>query len=414
MPRIPVEQHAARVARLLAALRDRGVETVPLADALGRVTAEAVASPIDLPPFRNSQMDGVAVRAADVAGASDDAPVELPVAGESAARPGEPPALPPRAAIRIMTGAPVPAGADAVVPVEDTDADGDRVLVRRPRGVGEYVREPGSDLAAGGELLPAGVRIGSRHIGALAAAGLESVAVRARVRVAVVSTGSELAAPGEDLAPGLIPDANGPALAAAVRATGAEVVRVGRVRDDARELAALLDEAIAAGAELVITSGGISEGDYEVVRDLLEDRGPRGARGAADDTATDSWVGGVAMQPGGPQAIGRHRGVPMVCFPGNPVSSQLSLEIFVAPLLRGIAGVPAPARGPRQLAHDIRSVPGKRQFLRGRALADGRVEQVAGPGSHLVAALAAADLLLVLPEDVTELPAGAEVETREL
>ncbi len=256
MPRIPVEQHAARVARLLAPLRDRGVETVPLADALGRVTAEAVASPIDLPPFRNSQMDGVAVRAADVAGASDEAPVELPVAGESAARPGEPPALPPGAAIRIMTGAPVPAGADAVVPVEDTDADGDRVLVRRPRGVGEYVREPGSDLAAGGELLPASVRIGSRHIGALAAAGLESVAVHARVRVAVVSTGSELAAPGEDLAPGLIPDANGPALAAAVRATGAEVVRVGRVRDDARELAALLDEAIAAGAELVITSGG--------------------------------------------------------------------------------------------------------------------------------------------------------------
>ncbi len=177
------------------------------------------------------------------------------------------------------------------------------------------------------------------------------------------------------------------------------------------------DDVFSAGLHssyLALAASEFSEGDYEVVRDLLEGRGPRGARGAADDTATDSWVGGVAMQPGGPQATGRYRGVPMVCFPGNPVSSQLSLEIFVAPLLRGIAGVPAPARGPRQLAHDIRSVPGKRQFLRGRALADGRVEQVAGPGSHLVAALAAADLLLVVPEDVTELPAGAEVETWEL
>lgn len=424
MDRIPVEEHAAHVAGLLAPLRERGVEEVPLGDALGRVTATAVTSPIDLPPFRNSQMDGVAVRAADVASAGEGHPVTLPVVGESAARPGEPPVLPRGAAIRIMTGAPVPPGADAIVPVEDTSpdgaaTDGDRVLVRRGRAVGEYVREPGSDLAAGAVLLGAGVRIGSRHIGALAAAGLTTVAVTTRIRVAVISTGSELASPGEPLGPGRIPDANGPALTAAVAAAGAEVVLTGRVHDDTVEFAALLDAAVAADAELVITSGGVSEGDHEVVRELLE---PLGAR-----------VGTVAMQPGGPQATARYggaspggtsasgppatpadAGVPVICFPGNPVSSQLSLEIFVAPLLREVAGIPALARGRRRLAHDIRSVPGRRQFLRGRMRSDGTVEQVAGAGSHLVAALAAADVLLVVPEDVVALAAGAEVETWEL
>ena len=226
--RIPVDEHAAFVRSLLAGLGARPTERVALADALGRVTASPVESPIALPPFRNSQMDGFAVRSVDVAGA----PLTLPVAGEVAAAAGVPAPLEPGTAVRIMTGAQLPDGADAIVPVEDTEPDepnepaasvsGVRVL--RPRAAGEYVREAGSDLAAGDDVLPPGLRLAPRHLAAAAASGLTELLVRERVRVAVVSTGSELVPPGSPLGAGEIPDANGVALAAAVRAAGAVVV----------------------------------------------------------------------------------------------------------------------------------------------------------------------------------------------
>jgi molybdopterin molybdotransferase len=394
--RVPVDEHARFVRSLLAPLGARPSEVVPLADALGRITASPVESPLDLPPFRNSQMDGFAVRAADV----DVAPVTLPIAGEVAAAPGSPAPLAPGTAVRIMTGAMVPDAADAVVPVEDTEPDGDGVRILRARDVGEYVREAGSDLPAGADVLPAGVRLASRHLAAAAASGLTRLLVRERVRVAVVSTGSELVAPGETLGPGEIADANGVALDAAVRATGAVVAHSARVRDDVERLRADLDAGVAAGAELILTSGGISQGAYEVVRELLE---PLGA-----------WVGSVAMQPGGPQATAVYRGVPVIAFPGNPVSAQLSFELFVAPSLRAIAGLP-PARTERMpLAEPVRSIPGKRQYLRGRRTDDGLALPVGGPGSHLVAALAASDLLIVVPEDVTSLDAGDPVDTVDL
>lgn len=397
MPRASVEEHAAHVLELLAPLRAREAETVALDAALGRTTAAAVVSPLALPPFRNSQMDGFAARAADLPGT-------LPVVGEIAAAPGTPAPLAPGTAVRIMTGAPVPEGADVVVPVEEARidearsgaADEGETVVLPPASAGRFVREAGSDLAAGSELLPAGTLLASRHLAALAAAGLTQVAVRTRPRVAIVSTGSELAEPGEPLGPGRIPDANGVALAAAAAAAGAEVVARSRVADDPAELAARLDEALTAGAELIITSGGISMGDHEVVRELLE---PFGAR-----------VGTVAMQPGGPQATGAWQGTPVVCFPGNPVSSQLSFELFVAPALREIAGLPPAARRRAPLATTVDSPAGRRQYLRGRLRPDGAVEPVGGPGSHLVAALAAADHLIVVPEDATALPAGADVE----
>ncbi len=221
-------------------------------------------------------------------------------------------------------------GADAIVPVEDTTVDGATVSISRARSAGEYVREAGSDLAAGATLLPAGTRLASRHIAALAAAGLAEVDVRTRVKIAVISTGSELVAPGGELGPGQIPDANGAALGAAVQAVGADFAMQGRVFDEPATLAAVLDQAIAEGVELVLTSGGISMGDHEVVRELLE---PLGAH-----------VDVLAMQPGGPQALATYRGIPVVCFPGNPVSSQLSFELFVAPMLRELAGLPAPRR----------------------------------------------------------------------
>lgn len=397
--RIPVDEHAAFVRSLLAGLGARPTERVALADALGRVTASPVESPIALPPFRNSQMDGFAVHADDVT----DAPVSLPIVGEIAAAPGVPAPLAPGTAARIMTGAMLPEGADAVVPVEDTEPVGGDVvgvLVLRPRRAGEYVREAGSDLGAGGDVLPAGIRLASRHLAAAAASGLTHLLVRELMRVAVISTGSELVAPGEALGPGEIPDANGVALVAAVRAAGAVVVHEGRVRDDANRLRAEFDAARDAGAELVLTSGGVSMGAYEVVREVLEPLG--------------GWVGTVAMQPGGPQATGAYRGMPVIGFPGNPVSAQLSFELFVAPTLRAIAGLPQAAHERLELAESITSVPGKRQFLRGRRTDDDRVVVVGGPGSHLVAALAASDLLIVVPEEVEALDAGAIVDTVEL
>jgi molybdopterin molybdotransferase len=393
--RTPVDVHAARV---LAALEVDGIwrrmpETLPLERALGRMVSDDVVSPIDLPPFRNSQMDGYAVRAADVA----SAPVSLPVVGEVAAGTGAPAPLNPGTAVKIMTGAPVPEGADAIVPVEDALAAGEHVSISRSRSAGEYLREPGSDLRAGAVIVPARTALASRHLAALAAAGITEVEVFERVPVAVISTGSELVAPGEALAAGQIFDSNGVALAAAVRAAGGGIVLEGRVRDDVDELVALFDAARQLGAQLILTSGGISMGDHEVVRDLLE---PLGA-----------IIDVLAMQPGGPQGLGDWEGVPVVCFPGNPVSSQLSFEIFVAPLLRELAGLPARVVETRVLDSALRSIPGRRQFLRGRRVGRDGVALVGGPSSHLVAALAASDLLIVIPEDVTDLAAGDSVET---
>ena len=327
-------------------------------------------------------------------------PVLLPVLGEIAAGATDPAPLPAGAAIAIMTGAPMPPGADAVVPIEDTRAVEEGVRIERGRDAGDYVREQGSDVAAGAVLLPAGLRLASRHLAALAAANLVDVMVRTRVRVAVVSTGNELVPPGTPLTSGRLPDANGIALAAAASAVGAEVVDLQLAGDDPVRLGAVFDRAIAAGAELILTSGGISMGAHEPVRQLLE---PLGAT-----------VGTVDMQPGGPQAHGRYRGVPVVCFPGNPVSSQLSFALFVAPVLRELAARPPAARATRALAAPLQSISGRRQFLRGRLTDDGAVETVAGPGSHLVAALAAADVLIDVAAEVTSLPAGATVDTVDL
>ena len=386
---VSVDEHAAHVASLVGPV---GRETVALDDALGRVTAEAVLSPVDLPLVRNSQMDGFAVRAADLPGA-------LPIAGEVSARPSDPPALEPGTAVRIMTGAVVPEGADAVVPVEDTVVDGGLVTIERVRRPGEYVRNRGSDVRQGDELLPAGLRLASRHLAVLAAAGLTRVEVRAQIRIAIITTGSELIAPGATPVLGQVFDSNGTALAAAVRSAGAVVASRVHVGDDNGAMLQALRDA-AAAADLIITSGGISMGDYEVVRETLE---PLGAR-----------VGTVAMQPGGPQATAVFEGVPVVCFPGNPVSTQLSFEVFLAPLLRHAAGLPPARRETRTLVAALSSPPGKRQFLRGRAVGASEAALVAGPSSHLVAGLAASDLLVIVPEGVTALAAGDNVEVLHL
>ncbi|AOW92283.1 molybdopterin molybdenumtransferase MoeA [Rhodococcus sp. WMMA185] len=381
-----VEDHRRHVAALLAALQSRSAEDIPLGDGLGRVLASDVHSPVDLPLFRNSQMDGYAVDAASIRAV----PVALPVRGVIAAGPVDPVTHTPGTAYRIMTGAPIPDGADAIVPVEDTETADGEVRINRARSVGEFVRERGSDVKAGTLLLPAGAILAARHIAVLAAVGLQRVPVRPRPRIAVITTGAELVDAGSTLRPGEIFDSNGIALASSARANGAEVVSISRSGDDPAEFRALLTEATTT-ADLVLTSGGVSMGDFEVVKDTL--------------TSLGAEFGHVAMQPGGPQGTAVVDGVPVLNFPGNPVSALVSFEIFARPEIRRAAGLPPIEPDELPLAAAITSIPGKRQFLRARSTTAG-VELVSGPGSHLVAAMAWADVLVDVPADVTALDAG--------
>lgn len=431
--RVSVERHRADVAALLAPLVDGArrrtrTEDVDLADALGRVLAGDLLAPVPVPLFRNSQMDGYAVRAADVVGASADAPVRLPVSAEIPAAPGTPAALVPGSAARIMTGAPVPDGADAVVPVEDTATGsfaaepGARpgvpggsvpVDVLVPRGAGDFVREAGSDVAAGDALLADGTLLAPHHLAAAAACGVGRVRVVAPPRVAILSTGSEIVGPGESPGPGQVFDANGTALGAAVRRAGGVVSVTARCGDEAGAFAAALADA-AAGSDLVITSGGVSQGAYEVVKDVLG-RGTGHGTGPGPDGVE---FRSVAMQPGGPQGLGRlgpGHGTPVLTFPGNPVSAQVSFVVFLREVLERAAGLPGERRVRRARALDAgRSPSGKRQLLRGASGPDGSVRVVGGPGSHLVASMARADVLVDVPADVTGWDAGTELEVWEL
>lgn len=398
-PAASVDDHARLIERMLQpVIENVALEQVALVSALGRVTASDIVSDVDLPLFRNSQMDGYAVRAADVA----KVPIALEVSGDIPAGHAAPVSLIEGTALRIMTGAPMPAGADAVVPVEDTelvlgrddDILGAIVSIGRSRRPGEFVRDRGSDLKRGDLLVGAGTRLAPRHLAALAAAGLGEVEVRARLRVGVITTGAELVSNDQELEHGRIFDANRVALSAAIIDAGAEVSIAASSDDDARSFGQVLEEVVAV-SDLVVTSGGISMGAYEVVREVLE---PLGAD-----------VGTVAMQPGGPQATAVVSGVPIVCFPGNPVSTQVSFTVFLAPILRKAAGLEARRAETRTLAAGLTSVEGKRQFLRGMVLEDGTVEQVAGASSHLVASMARADVLIDVPVETMTLAAGDDV-----
>jgi molybdopterin molybdotransferase len=379
-----------------------------LRDALGCVLAEDVVSPRPLPAFDNSAMDGYAVRVRDVEGAGEDTPVGLPVIGDIAAGRADTLRLVGGTAVRIMTGAPVPPGAEAVVPVEWTDRGVSHVSVRQAPAPGQHIRRAGEDVEAGTLVLEAGTRLEPRHIGVLAALGRARVRVRPRPRVVVVSTGSEVVEPGTPLAHGQLHDANGYLLAAAVEDVGALGYRVGVVADDAQEFAAVLDDQLVR-ADVVITSGGVSEGAYDTVKEVLQ--------AARQHAVTFDRVG---MQPGMPQGCGTlgEQHIPVFTLPGNPVSSFVSFEVFVRPALRRMLG----DDGPDPQRPRVRAVAGarwtspaaKEQYVRAAWTRDGDggfvVEPVSGHGSHLVTGLGRATCLAIVPVGTSVVEVGDEVE----
>ena len=388
-----VDEHSQVVAALLTATP---VIRLPLVECAGLALAEPVIASLPLPPFDNSAMDGYAVRSVDVADATADKPVQLPVPEDIPAGRTDSPTLRPGTAHRIMTGAPMPPGADAVVPVELTDAGLHQVRIFAPRSAGQSVRRAGDDVAAGDEVLAAGTVLGPAQLGVAAAIGQAELPVHRRARVLVLATGSELVKPGTPLQHGQIYESNSTMLAAAVREAGGEAQLMHFVPDDV----AALEAALAArldGIDLLVTSGGVSAGAYEVVKDAMTGHGVE--------------FGKVAMQPGGPQGAGRYRGVPVATLPGNPVSSSVSFELVVRPALRAAMGLPAQRpRVTARLAEALESPAGLRQFRRGALdSAAGIVTPVGGPGSHLLGALARSDCLIDIPEAVTHLAAGDEV-----
>jgi molybdopterin molybdotransferase len=394
------------LADILAAIRPLPSRELALGDALGAVLTEDVAARYPLPSFDNSAMDGYAVRAAEVAAASDDTPVLRPVAGEIAAGDTGRHYLVPGSVIKIMTGAPMPAGADAVVPVEFTDGGTERVAIARGVDAGNAVRLTGGDAQPGDLLLTAGTRLGAVHLGLLAAAGHGSVGARPRPRVTVISTGNELVEPGAELIPGQIWESNATMLAAAAREAGCPARRYPIVRDATDAVLAAVQDALE-GADLLITSGGVSMGgEHDVVK-------------AALGTLGTVTFRKVAMQPGMPQGFGTvgPEATPIFTLPGNPVSAYVSFSLFVRPALDALQDSYRERAKPRQavLAGPVRSPAERRSFLRGVLdVPAGLVTPVSGQASHQLASLARANALVIVPEHITSLDAGETVDVLEL
>ncbi len=395
---VSVDEYRAQIVSLLGTAPP---VSLPLADCAGLVLAGDVLAGVSLPPFDNSAMDGYAVRAADVAGASADNPVELPVGEDIPAGRVDVPALPAGTAHRIMTGAPMPPGADSVVMVERTDGGTERVRIHEAPEPDAHVRHVGEDVAKGSVALTRGTVLGPAQLGLAAAVGLDRLTVRKPLRVLVVSTGSELVVPPHELKHGQIYESNSITLASAIRALGCEA-EVSMSIDDVGMFRWGIEPRLGE-FDLVVTSGGVSAGAYEVVKDALDGLGVTFQK--------------VAMQPGGPQGNGRWNGIPVVTLPGNPVSVLVSFEVFLRPALLSALGHTQVDRHRVRatLTEGLRSPAGRRQFRRGYywqrdGQVTGEVGPRGGPGSHLLAAFTQANCLIVLPEDVTDAPQGTEVD----
>ncbi|MEJ1116369.1 gephyrin-like molybdotransferase Glp [Paenarthrobacter sp. CCNWLY172] len=398
-----VATHRQAVVELLAGTATtKGNHRVPLLDALGKPLAVDVHAPLSLPPFANSQMDGFAVRSHDIPDDGGQLRVAAPVPAGAT-----PTALKAGYAAPIMTGAMIPEGADAVVPIEKASPSTfpdpttiDAVVNLPAVAPGAYVRNSGSDIHRGALALAAGTLLGPAQLGLLAAMGLSTVEVPEPLRVLLVTTGDEVVEPGEELTPGKIFDSNGTLLEASMRQANLDVVRTGISDDDPAHLLAVLHHHTRESdrpVDVIVTTGGVSKGAYEVVRQAMA--------GQPVDFLP------VAMQPGGPQGLGTFNGIPFLGFPGNPVSCLVSFEMFLRPALSEVMGTPAP-RPVRtvRLAEPLTSPEGKHQVRRGSVAGDGMLRMEGGAGSHLVHALARANALVQIPGNVTELTAGAEVE----
>jgi molybdopterin molybdotransferase len=374
---LSVAEARARLVAAVAPLAE--IELVPLERAVGRVLAAPLVAARSVPSADNSAMDGFALRVADLEAAGG----ALPIAGRAAA--GErPTVLAPGTAMSIFTGAVVPAGADAVVPIEDVAVEGGAIRPTKVVALGANVRRAGEDLAVGDEVLPAGRRLRPQDLAAAASVGVARLEVRRALRVAVVATGDELVAPGEALEPGQLHDGNGPMLAAVFASLGAEVTGVARVRDDLDATVAAL-RAAADGADLIVTSGGVSVGEEDHVKAAVRALG-----------RIEVWK--VAVQPGKPIGFGRVGGVPWLGLPGNPVSSLVTLLVFGVPLLRRLqgrepllpAGVPVPAGF-------ARPHPNRREEYVRVALRDGRLVPYPQQGSGVLRSTVWADGLARIP-----------------
>jgi molybdopterin molybdotransferase len=373
-----------------------------LLDAQGLLLAENVRADFPLPSFDNSAMDGYAVRAIDTRDASLDAPARLQVVGDVAAGSKSRSGMGPGLAMRIMTGAPIPAGADAVIPLEDTDRGLARVALHRPVRTGDCVRRAGEDLAADAPALGAGAALGPQQLALLAALGRDRVTVRPRPRLIILSTGSELIEVGHRPSFGEVIDSNSYMIAAAAKDAGADARRIGIVVDDHAKLLDALESQLLR-ADVLVTTGGVSMGAYDVVKEALSELG------------TVEFIR-VAMQPGKPQGFG-HIGdkIPIFCLPGNPVSSLVSFEAFVRPAIRKLLGKRQLQRATVQAValESAKSPPGIRQYRRGvlhREAGGGySVSFTGGAGSHLIASLALSNCLVVIPEEDAEVSAGSEV-----
>jgi molybdopterin molybdotransferase len=396
--------------RILAHFHPVGAESMRLADAVGRVLSKDVEAPLSLPPFDNSSMDGFALRAADSQGAAPESPRTLKVVADIPA--GSDPSgvsLAPTQAARIMTGAPLPPGADAVIPVEDTDftnrdpgsAMPENVTIYRPVHPGDYVRPSGSDVAAGQTVLAAGRRLAARELGLLALLGVAFVEVHHRPRIALLSSGDELLPIDAPLAPGKIHDANSLMLATQLASAGAEVLPLGIAADRAEDVRARLDRAVAARVDLILSSAGVSVGAMDHIKGVVESAGD-----------LDFWK--VNMRPGKPLAFGAYRGIPFAGLPGNPVSAFVTFEIFIRPAIERLGGLPSSPR-PRvraRLEEPIES-DGRESYLRAILREEAGQWHICLAGSQSsgnLLSLVQANALLIVPAGVKSLATGQEAE----
>jgi len=383
-------------------------EVVPLLDGLNRVLATPILAREDLPPFANSAMDGYAVRAEDVSSATQDKPVQLEVVADIAAGIVSDTSVATGTAARITTGAPLPHGANAVIPVEDTSEKWqgqyrplpDQIQILRAVASGSYVRWPGEDVVSGSTVLTAGQLLRSQEIGLLASLGYAEVEVIRRPRVGVLATGDELIPIEAPLEPGKIRNSNGYTQAAQVIAANAVPVHLGVAGDTTVEVRKRLAEGLTLGVDLIISSAGVSVGAYDVVKTVLE-----------QDGKMNFWR--VRMRPGKPLAYGQYQGVPFLGLPGNPVSAMVSFERFARPAILKMAGwsrVERPTvmvRLKEQIFSD-----GRESYLRAMVTRDSSgylAETTGGQGSHIMTSLVKANALVIIPEGVKSVAAGVEL-----